>query len=81
MVGGVAATACTPGSIHQAKRRHHRPWCGSDIRALGWGIIGAQAMVWAKAADQHGEQTARNIAATEVGKNGDIFVAVWFIST
>jgi hypothetical protein len=28
---------------HKAERRHHHPWCGVDICALGWGVIGHRA--------------------------------------
>jgi hypothetical protein len=38
----------------KTKRKWHRPWCGDDTRALGWGIGMHQAMVWAKAAHHHG---------------------------
>ena len=36
--------------INKTKRTHHRPWCGDDASALGWGVIKPQAMVGAKAA-------------------------------
>ena len=47
----------------KAKHGYHRPWCGDDVCALGWVVIGAQAMVWAKATDHHGEvETSPNVA-------------------
>ena len=41
--------------INKTKHTHHRPWCGDDASALGWGIIKPQAMVGAKTACHHGD--------------------------
>ena len=48
----------------EAERNHHRPWYGDDVCALGWGVVGAQAMVWAKAADHHGAADSWSQVAT-----------------
>ena len=55
VVGGV--TNNSPLMIWQeAEHRHCCPWCGGDTLALGLGIIGPHAMVWAVAANLHGQQ-------------------------
>jgi hypothetical protein len=38
----------------QTEHMHHRPECGDDVDALGWGVPVARAMVGAKAAWCHG---------------------------
>ena len=49
----------------KAEREHHRPWYGDDVCALGWGVVGAQAMVWAIAADRHGAADFWSQVATQ----------------
>ena len=53
----------------KAERGYHCPWCGDDVCALGWVVIGAQAMVWAKATDHHGEVESLSEVATQAKKN------------
>ncbi len=41
--------------LSKTKRTRHRPWCGDDAYALGWGVIKKQAMVGALATRHHGD--------------------------
>ena len=50
----------------KTKRKWHRPWCGDDTRALGWGVGMHQVMVWAKAAHHHGASGITFSSATRV---------------
>ena len=49
----------------KTKRKWHRPWCGDDTCALGWGVGMHRGMVWAKTADHHGAAEAWSGVATE----------------
>ena len=52
----------------KAEREHHRPWYGDYVCALGWGwgVVGAQVMVWAKPADHHGAADSWSQVATRI---------------
>jgi hypothetical protein len=51
---GWCVVLTNPMDCAQTKRMRHRPWCGDDTYALGWGALMPHAMVWAKAARRHG---------------------------
>ena len=61
----------------EAEHKHHRPWYGDDVCALGWGVVGAQAMVWAKAADHHG---ASGITFSDFSKKYRISMVHFYLS-
>ena len=58
--------------IDETKRTHHRPWCGDDAYALGWGVIKPQAMVGAKAALRHGDISVPQHTVMMVQEGGEI---------
>ena len=67
---------------HQPDCTDHPPWCGGDDNALTWGIIGLQAMVWAKTAGHH-DQRKTSCEWWNKGQNWphQSIVEVWYIPT
>ncbi len=53
---GGGTNSSRPRRHGKTERRNHRSGCGGDACVLGWGVVGPQAMVWAEAADRHGQR-------------------------
>jgi hypothetical protein len=54
MLGEGAPHLAPPMVWRETERINVDPRCGGHDDALTWGVIGTQAMIWAKAAGRHG---------------------------
>jgi len=79
-LGGDEQQLAHPNVTTKTERRHHCPWCGGDdYDALTWGVIGPQAMVWAKTAGRHDQRKKTVSGETEVENRGAKYRGVRYI--